>query len=98
QGLSFRRGVPGVFDGEGPDAPFKQQSGISRKGKRVAKGRSGTRIRFWPDPQIFTKDAKVEFEGLIGRARQTSYIVPGLGLTITDLRGGEPVTESFRHA
>ncbi|MBE7323149.1 type IIA DNA topoisomerase subunit B [Nocardioides sp. Y6] len=97
QGLSFRRGVPGVFDGDGPDAPFTPQSGITRKGKRVAKGRSGTRIRFWPDRQIFTKDAKIELEGLIGRARQTSYIVPGLGLTITDLRGEEPVTETFRH-
>ncbi|GGD19373.1 DNA gyrase/topoisomerase IV subunit B [Nocardioides daphniae] len=97
QGLSFRRGVPGVFDGEGPDAPFTPQSGITRKGKKVAKGRSGTRIRFWPDRQIFTKDARIELEGLVGRARQTSYIVPGLGLTITDLRGEEPVTETFRH-
>ncbi len=97
QGLSFRRGVPGVFDGEGPDAEFVAQSGLTRKGKRVAKGRTGTRVRFWPDRQIFTKDAKIEIEGLVGRARQTSYIVPGLGLTITDLRGEEPVTETFRH-
>ncbi|QCX27241.1 DNA gyrase/topoisomerase IV subunit B [Nocardioides jishulii] len=97
QGISFRRGVPGIFDGEGPEAPFTPQSGITRKGKKVAKGRSGTRIRFWPDRQIFTSDARIELEGLVGRARQTSYIVPGLGLTITDLRPEEPVTESFRH-
>ncbi|MDR7310110.1 DNA gyrase subunit B [Nocardioides luteus] len=100
QGISFRRGVPGVFDGDGPTAAFTPQSGLSRKGKRVAKGKTGTRIRFWPDKQIFTKDARFELEGLLGRARQTSFIVPGLELVIRDLSGnsGEgPVEEKFRH-
>ena len=63
-----------------PTRPSRPRSGLTRKGKRVAKGRTGTRIRFWPDRQIFTKDAGFEMEGLIGRARQTSYIVPGLEL------------------
>jgi len=100
QGLSFQRGVPGVFDGEGPRAPFTPQSGLTRKGGRVAKGRSGTRIRFWPDRQIFTKDADFVLDGLIGRARQTSFIVPGLELVIKDQRAadqGEWTEESFRH-
>ena len=97
QGISFRRGVAGVFDGDGPNAGFTPKSGMTRKGKRVAKGRTGTRIRFWPDRQIFTKDATFEFEGLLGRARQTSYIVPGLELVIRDLRGDTPVEEKFRH-
>ncbi len=97
QGLSFQRGLPGVFDGDGPDAPFRPASGLTRKGGRVAKGRSGTRIRFWPDRQIFTKDADFVLEGLIGRARQTSFIVPGLELVIRDLRGPEPTEEKFRH-
>src|SRR5689334_4434161 len=57
QGISFRRGTPGVFDADGPDADFTPKSGLSRKGKKVAKGKSGTRVHFWPDRQIFTKDA-----------------------------------------
>ncbi|MEU6138201.1 DNA topoisomerase IV subunit B [Nocardioides sp. NPDC047086] len=97
QGMSFRRGVPGVFDGEGPAAGFTPQSGLTRKGKRVAKGKTGTRVRFWPDRQIFTKDARFELEGLLGRARQTSFIVPGLELVIRDLSGSDPVEEKFRH-
>jgi DNA gyrase subunit B len=97
QGMSFRRGVPGVFDGDGPSASFTQKSGLSRKGGRVTKTRTGTRIRFWPDRQIFTKDATFEWDGLIGRARQTSFIVPGLELVIRDLRGDQPVEEKFRH-
>ncbi len=97
QGMSFRRGNPGVFSGDGPDAPFQERSGLTRKGGRVAKARTGTRIRFWPDRQIFTKDATFELEGLLGRARQTSFIVPGLELVIRDLRGDTPVEEKFRH-
>jgi DNA gyrase subunit B len=97
QGLSFHHGVPGVFDGEGPGGTFTAKSGLTRKGKRVAKGKTGTRIRFWPDRQIFTKDARFEFEALLGRARQTSFIVPGLELVIRDQRGDTPVEEKFRH-
>jgi DNA gyrase subunit B len=96
QHMSFQRGVPGVFDGDGPSARFTPGSGL-HKGKRVAKAKTGTRVRFWPDLQTFTRDARFEFDGLVARARQTSFIVPGLELVITDLRGPEPVTESFRH-
>jgi DNA gyrase subunit B len=97
QGMSFQRGVPGVFAAEGPGGDFVEQSGLTRKGARVKKGVSGTRIRFWPDRQIFTKDATFNFDELVTRARQTSFIVPGLELVIRDLRGAEPVEASFRH-
>ncbi|HWU22725.1 MAG TPA: ATP-binding protein, partial [Nocardioides sp.] len=100
QGMSFQRGVPGVFDGDGPSAPFKPVTGLTRKGGRVSKTKSGTRIRFWPDRQIFTKDAGYLLDGLIGRARQTSFIVPGLELLIRDQRSAdrsEWTEESFRH-
>src|SRR3954447_1708540 len=97
QGISFKHGLPGVFDGDGPQAPFTPKSGLTRKGGRVAKNRSGTRIRFWPDRQVFTKDARFEFEGLLGRAQQTAFIVPGLELVIRDLRGPEMREEKFRH-
>ncbi len=97
QGLSFQRGAPGVFEGEGPQAGFTPRSGLTRKGRRVAKGRTGTTVRFWPDRQIFTRDATFVFEDLVTRARQTSYIVPGLELVIRDMRGDQPVEEKFRH-
>jgi DNA gyrase subunit B len=97
QGMSFLRGTPGVFDGDGPEATFTPKSGLTRKGGRVAKARTGTRIRFWPDRQIFTKDATFVFEDLLGRAQQTSFIVPGLELVIRDLRGEEMREEKFRH-
>ena len=97
QHMSFRRGAPGVFAGDGPDAPFTPQSGLHR-GKRVSKGVTGTRVRFWPDRQVFTRDATFVLEELATRARQTSFLVPGLELVVRDARGAEPVEERFRHA
>ncbi|HEU4512333.1 MAG TPA: DNA topoisomerase IV subunit B [Nocardioidaceae bacterium] len=96
QKMSFSRGAPGVFDGDGPDATFTPRSGL-HKGGRVKKGVTGTRVRFWPDRQIFTKDASFTYDELVTRARQTSFIVPGLELVIRDLRGDDVVEERFRH-
>jgi DNA gyrase subunit B len=94
--MSFQRGVPGVFSGEGPGSPFRPVSELATKG-RVRKGVTGTRVRFWPDRQIFTKDADVALDELVTRARQTSFIVPGLEIRIRDERAAEPVEETFRH-
>ena len=94
--MSFRRGEPGVFAGDGPDAPFTPGNELRRIGK-VAKARTGTRVRYWADPQIFIKGAKFAYDELVARARQTSFLVPGLELVIRDERGDEPHEEKFRH-
>ena len=94
--MSFRRGVVGTFDGDGPEAPFTP-GGTLRKVGRVAKGVTGTRVRYWPDRQIFLKEAQLALPQLLARARQTSFLVPGLEIVTTDARGGEPITEVFRH-
>ena len=94
--MSFRRGVPGFFEGDGPDAPFTPGGGL-RKSGRVAKGVTGTRVRYWPDRQIFLAHAELSRNQLLARARQTSFLVPGLELVVTDARESEPVTEVFKH-
>jgi DNA gyrase subunit B len=98
--MSFRRGEPGMFAGDGPDAAFTafiERSELRVTGRR-RKNVSGTRIRFWPDRQIFLRDAVVSFDELVTRARQTSYLVPGLELVLRDHRGDEPVEARFHHA
>ncbi len=84
--MSFRRGVPGVFGGDGTEAAFTPRSGPARSG-RIARTRTGTRIRFWPDRQLFLADAEFRYEDLVQRARQTAYLVPGLTITVADERG-----------
>jgi DNA gyrase subunit B len=84
---SFRRGVAGEFASPMPAAPFTRRSGL-KKVRRVAKKVTGTRIRFWPDPQVFVRDAHWSFEALRQRARQTAYLVPGLEIRVRDERAG----------
>ncbi|MET8829764.1 DNA topoisomerase IV subunit B [Streptomyces sp. NPDC004610] len=97
--ISFRRGVPGVFTGAGPDAKFEARSGPT-KAKKVPKARIGTRVRYWADRQIFLKDAKLSLENLHQRARQTAFLVPGLTIVVRDEfglgEGGSKGEESFR--
>jgi DNA gyrase subunit B len=98
---SFRRGVPGEFDGTGPNAAFTRKKGL-RQVRRIAKRVTGTRIRFWPDRQIFLRDAAIPFGALAERARQTAYLVPGLTVRVVDRRGGDsdpsegPTEQEFR--
>src|SRR5256885_776273 len=54
---SFGRGVPGEFDGDGPGARFRPKAGL-RQLRKVPKKQTGTTIRFWPDPQVFVRDAQ----------------------------------------
>ncbi len=87
--MSFKKGEPGVFDGPGPDAkfkPFVKKSELKVVGK-VAKKVTGTRVRFWPDRQIFDSSAKLSLPDLEARLRQTAFLVPGLTLSAKDGKG-----------
>ncbi len=90
--MSFRRGEPGRFKDQGSKldpsavfAPFVDGSVLDVVGK-AKRGVTGTRIRYWADRQIFTPDAKFSYDELAARARQTSFLVPGLKLTVRDER------------
>jgi DNA gyrase subunit B len=94
--MSFKRGVAGIFDGDGPNATFEPQSGLRVIGKVSAKV-TGTRIKWWSDKQIFLKDAAYDLEEIYTRARQTSYLVPGLTLVVNDNRTKDKTSETFFH-
>jgi DNA gyrase subunit B len=99
--MSFHRGEPGIFTDSGepsPDAPFTPFTDNSelRVVGKVAKGVTGTRIRYWADPQIFTRGAAFQANDLLDRARQTAFLVPGLTIAIADNRTDEATTETFR--
>jgi len=100
---SFRRGVPGRYAGEGPDAEFTPTTGLDVVG-RTKRGVTGTRVRYWADRQIFLKEAAFSYEDLAARARQTSFLVPGLRIVVRDERGlpgtpgaDGPSEEVFQH-
>ena len=91
--MAFHQGHPGVYtdadpEHPSPDASFKR----TRKNKpteldiigKVPPKRTGTRIRYWADPEIFNKTAEFSYEQLVDRVRQTSFLVPGLKITVID--------------
>ena len=94
--MSFKRGHAGIFEGEGPNASFTEKSGLRVIGKVSAKV-TGTRIKWWFDKQIFLKEASLAIEDIYARARQTSYLVPGLTLIVNDNRSKAKTTETFFH-
>ncbi|PSL39428.1 DNA topoisomerase IV subunit B [Labedella gwakjiensis] len=96
--MSFHRGEPGIFDdsaGRTPDAPFTpfEKGSVLRSVGKVAKGVTGTRVRYWADRQIFTPGATFNVDDLHARARQTAFLVPGLGIRIDDERATEATGE-----
>jgi DNA gyrase subunit B len=94
--MSFKRGHAGIFEGEGPNASFSEKSGLRVIGKVSAKV-TGTRIKWWFDKQIFLKEAELVIEDIYARARQTSYLVPGLTLVVKDNRTKTKTSETFFH-
>lgn len=103
--MSFRRGEPGMFadgaDGPAADSPFSPFTDASelRVVGKAAKGTTGTRVRYWPDPAIFTKTATCDIADIQARARQTTFLVPGLTVTLADRRtDADASTEKFHFA
>ena len=102
--MSFHQGHPGVYtdvdpEHPSPDAPFKR----TRKNRpteleiigKVSPKTTGTRIRYWADPEIFNDTAEFSYEQLIDRVRQTSFLVPGLKITVIDENIPETGDESI---
>ena len=93
--MRFHQGHPGTYqdpdpEHPSPDSPFKR----TRKNRptplevvgSVPKSRTGTRVRYWADPEIFNTTARFSYAQLIDRVRQTSFLVPGLKITVIDER------------
>ena len=97
--MSFHRGEPGMFSNGTPESPFTpfDNSSELRVVGRAGKGVTGTRIRYWADRQIFTKDASFNLAELEERARQTAFLVPGLEIAIRDERGSDITDTIYRY-
>ena len=59
--------------------------------------RTGTTIRFWPDPEIFTETLDFDFDTVASRLRETAFLNRGLHITFLDERGEETRSEMFHY-
>ena len=85
--LAFRERVAGHFSG----AAFAAGHEIAQI-KRISKNKTGTRIRFWPDREIFDDDARIDADEIRQRIVQSCFLVPGVKVRLVDKRagGGDP--------
>jgi DNA gyrase subunit B len=82
--LSFNDRVAGHFDDRGRFKPSHEL----RKVKRIAPKKTGTRIRFWPDYDIFEPEATIDLEHVRERVATMCFLVPGLKIVLVDKRPG----------
>jgi DNA gyrase subunit B len=59
--------------------------------------RTGTTIRFWPDPEIFVEGTEFDYDTVASRLRETAFLNRGLHITFTDERGEGPRSEEFHY-
>ncbi|WP_313886975.1 DNA gyrase/topoisomerase IV subunit B [Salinispora arenicola] len=95
--MSFRHGVPGTFDGDGPEAPFRAGPGLQVIGAVKRRQRTGTSIRYWYDPRYFEAGATLDAEAVRMKLRNTAFLVPGVSYLLRDHTGAEPVEERFHY-
>ncbi len=89
--LSFKERVAGHFNG----SRFKADHKLD-KIKRISRNKTGTRVRFWPDLEIFDPEARVDVDEICERCTNACFLVPGMRITVDDRRaGGRPDKFTF---
>ncbi len=84
--LWFSERRAGHFDGTKFRAGHKLE-----KIKRISKNKTGTRVRFWPDFDIFDPEARIDVDEICERCTNACFLVPGMRITVDDRRvGGRP--------
>jgi DNA gyrase subunit B len=86
--MSFKHGIPGLFDGPGHSARFTKQPGL-RVGGKMRRGESaGTSIRYWYDARYFEAGAALDVDAVRAKLRHTAFLVPTVRYLLRDLTGG----------
>ncbi len=81
--LGFCERVAGQFTGSKFTAGHRLE-----KVKRISKNKTGTRVRFWPDFEIFDPNAAIDVDEICERATQACFLVPGMKVSVVDKRAG----------
>jgi DNA gyrase subunit B len=59
--------------------------------------KTGTTIRFWPDPDIFTETTEFEYDIVASRLRETAFLNRGLEITLIDERDENEKRQEIFH-
>jgi DNA gyrase subunit B len=82
--LEFHERIAGTTDAKGHFTPGHALAKV----KSIPKGRTGTRVRFWPDTEIFDPESVIAYDEVRERVAQVCFLVPGLKVRLADRRRG----------
>jgi DNA gyrase subunit B len=89
--LVFLEREPGNYLSSGKFKPTSKLAKI----KKIPASRTGTRVRFWPDLDVFDAEARIEYEQVRDHVARVCFLVPGLHIKLHDKRGTGKKPETF---
>ena len=89
--LVFNERLPGNYLKSGT---FKPGSKLA-KVKKIPANRTGTRVRYWPDLELFDSEATIDYEQIREHVARVCFLVPGLHIKLHDRRRGGVEPEEF---
>jgi DNA gyrase subunit B len=89
--LTFVHRIPGRVDAKGH---FKPGSALEVV-RKIPPRRTGTRVRFWPDLDVFDPGLAIDAELVRDHCAQVCFLVPGLKVRLVDKRGPGREPEEF---
>ena len=100
--LSTRLEAEVCRDGELYKMAFERGKTVEKLKKNGKCKKTGTRITFWADPEIFTETTVYDRDILSKRLRELAFLNKDLKITLTDERevgeDGKPVSEVFKYS
>ncbi len=89
--LVFNERLPGNYLKSGT---FKPGSKLA-KVKKIPANRTGTRVRYWPDLELFDDEATIDYNEIREHVARVCFLVPGLHIKLHDRRRGGAEPEEF---
>jgi DNA gyrase subunit B len=94
--LSERLTVDVQRDGFAWSQSFERGKPLGKLTKGKATTKTGTRVQFWPDPQVFVETLEFRRETLAERLRELAFLNKGTEIKLVDARQEPKVEEVFK--
>ncbi len=89
--LVFLEREPGNYNASGTFRPGSKLAKV----KKIPAKRTGTRVRYWPDLDVFDPEARIDYDKVRDHVARVCFLVPGLQVKLHDKRTAGTEAETF---